>query len=225
MPASEYQVGPLEIVAFELGPAMTNAYLVAERGSQSAVVIDPAWDGAQIVRAADQRGWRISQIWLTHAHFDHFGGAGGVSDAQEVPVPVAMHAGDQPLWRIGGGAQAFGISGFDPGPEPTVDLADGMQLRLGTHVFEVKHTPGHTPGHVVFRTQDAVFCGDLIFRGSVGRTDFPGGSMATLLQSIQEAILPLPDPTQLFPGHGPPTTVGQERQTNPFLLGLDSDAS
>jgi glyoxylase-like metal-dependent hydrolase (beta-lactamase superfamily II) len=222
---SEFQVASLDIVGFELGPAMTNAYLVADRESATAVVIDPAWDGSLIVHEAEQRGWRITFIWLTHAHFDHFGGAGAVSDAGETPIPVALHAEDHPLWRMGGGAQAFGISGFDPGPEPTVNLEEGMQLKLGDSVFDVRHTPGHTLGHVIFQAAELVFCGDLIFRGSVGRTDFPGGSMPTLLHSIQQAVLPLPDATQLLPGHGPPTTVGDERRFNPFLSGLGSEST
>jgi glyoxylase-like metal-dependent hydrolase (beta-lactamase superfamily II) len=223
MGPNEYEVGPLDIVAFELGPAMTNAYLVADSASGSAVVIDPAWDGAVILHEAEQRGWRITHIWLTHAHFDHFGGAGAISDAYDAPIPVALHAEDHSLWRMGGGETAFGIQGFDPGPEPTITIEDRMRLHLGDSVFEVRHTPGHTLGHVIFREKDLVFCGDLIFRGSVGRTDFPGGSMSTLLASIQDAVLSQPDHVQLFPGHGPPTTVGAERRLNPFLAGLDSE--
>jgi len=214
-----YRAGRLEIVRMELGLVQTNTYLVAEVQSGAAVVIDPAWQGDRIARAASDRGWRIGSIWLTHAHFDHFAGAAGVSDAYDAPVPVALHPLDYPLWRTMGGAPLFGMPAFDPGPEPTIELADGMQLRLGEAVFHVRHTPGHTPGHVVFvgAEDGIVFSGDLIFRGGVGRTDLPGGSWDRLLESIQAAILPLPDETLLFSGHGPETTVGQERRTNPFL--------
>lgn len=217
--ADEIHLHGLAIVAYTLGPASTNAYLVAEAASGKAVVIDPAWDGARIAAAASQRGWRITHIWLTHAHFDHFGGAGAIADAPEAPIPVALHPDDHSLWRMGGGARAFGVPGFDPGPEPTIYLEHGMQLQLGEHRFEVRHTPGHTPGHVVFRhgSDSLAFCGDLIFRGSVGRTDFPGGSMDQLLESIRAEILSLPDEAQLFPGHGPVTTVKTERSSNPFL--------
>lgn len=217
--ADEIHLHGLAIVAFTLGPAATNAYLVAEPDSGTAVVIDPAWEGQRIRAAAAGRGWRITHIWLTHAHFDHFGGAGAIADAPQAPVPVALHAEDHSLWRMGGGAHAFGVRGFDPGPEPNVYLEHGMQLKLGESLFEVRHTPGHTPGHVIFRhsSRELVFCGDLIFRGSVGRTDFPGGSMDHLLESIRTEILSLPDVAQLFPGHGPITTVGTERATNPFL--------
>lgn len=212
----------LEVLSFALGPAVTNAYLVGEPSSGTAIVIDPAWDGTRIVAEAERREWRITQIWLTHAHFDHFGGAAEVSDAYEAPVPVALHAQDHSLWSKGGGAFAFGIPDFDPGPEPTIYLEHGMQLQLGANTFEVRHTPGHTPGHVILRNDQAnlMFCGDLIFRGSVGRTDLPGGNMDQLLKSIQDEVMTRPDEIRLLVGHGPDTTVGTERGTNPFLTQL-----
>jgi len=117
-----------------------------------------------------------------------------------------------------GGAPLFGMK-IDPGPEPTVDLQHGQLLNLGEFQFEVRHTPGHTPGHVVFYcSQEAVvFCGDVIFQGSIGRTDLPGGDFSTLMNSINSEILALPDETRLLTGHGPETSVGIERQYNPFL--------
>jgi glyoxylase-like metal-dependent hydrolase (beta-lactamase superfamily II) len=200
-----------------LGPVQTNAYLVGDPATSEAVVIDPAWDGAAILQEAQRRGWRIIQIWLTHAHFDHFGGAAAVADGSR--APVALHPQDQPLWRFSGGAPLFGFPQFDPGPEPTISLQHGMILRLGDHEFEVRHTPGHTPGHVIFvsRKEGLAFCGDLIFQAGVGRTDLPGGDWDALLRSIQQEILSLPDETQLLSGHGPETTVGAERRLNPFL--------
>jgi len=218
----ELHIRDLEIVSFVLGPAATNAYLVGDPASKLAVVIDPAWDGDIIHREAERRGWRIHQIWLTHAHFDHFGGAGAISDASKMPIPVALHADDHSLWRMGGGALAFGIPDFDSGPEPTVYFEHGMKLALGAHEFEVRHTPGHSLGHVIltFDQGGAIFCGDLIFRGSVGRTDLPGGDMQTLLSSIQQEILSRSDEVLLLVGHGPTTSVGLERRTNPFLRGL-----
>jgi hydroxyacylglutathione hydrolase len=213
-------ISPLEIVCLTQGPAQTNAYLIGEAGG-TAVVVDPAWDGEAIVRAAEERGWRITNIWLTHAHFDHFGGAAGIDAANPSRVPVALHSDDQPLWRLNGGASLFGVDEFDPGPEPEIALADGMALHLGQHTFEVSHTPGHTPGHVVFldRQQGLMLCGDLIFLGSVGRFDLPGADGDALLASIRRAVLSLPDEIRLLPGHGPETTVGHERRTNPFLQG------
>jgi hydroxyacylglutathione hydrolase len=211
----------LSIVPMMLGPVQTNTYLVADAQARVAAVIDPAWDGTAIVREAEQRGWRITDIWLTHAHFDHFGGAGGVADGADPAPRVALHPLDQPLWRLNGGAPWFGIPAFDPGPEPTVELADGMQLSLGAFTFEVRHAPGHSPGHVMFYcARDArLFCGDVLFEGSVGRTDLPGGDWDTLMASIRDGILSLPDEVQVYPGHGPSTTVGRERRTNPFLVG------
>lgn len=214
--------GSIEIASFALGPALTNAYLVADPSSGEAVVIDPAWQGEVILNGAEQHGWRIAQIWLTHAHFDHFGGAAAVANGLQAQIPVALHPADHSLWRMSGGAAVFGFEEMDPGPEPTIDLDHGMQLNLGKVEFEVRYTPGHTPGHVIFVVREAktVFCGDLVFQGSVGRTDLPGGDTEVLLKSIRDEILTLPDDFRLLSGHGPGTTIGRERQSNPFLAGL-----
>lgn len=208
----------LEIINLVLGPVQTNAYLVADSDTNEAVVVDPAWDGKKILEAAQARGWRITSIWLTHAHFDHFGGAAAVADGCKPMPPVALHPADYPLWRMQGGAPLFGMR-IDPGPEPKVELQPGMVMRLGKATFEVRHTPGHTPGHVIFYCPQAriAFCGDVIFKDSIGRTDLPGGSHAVLLSSIQTQVLSLPDDTKLYSGHGEMTTVGEERSGNPFL--------
>jgi glyoxylase-like metal-dependent hydrolase (beta-lactamase superfamily II) len=208
----------LTIIPFILGPVQTNGYLVADADTREAVVIDPGWDGQQIVAEAKRRDWHIVSIWLTHAHFDHLGGCAAVADATSPPPPVALHPADYPLWRHQGGAPLFGFK-IDPGPEPTVDLVHGMVLHIGGSQLEVRHTPGHTPGHVVITcpAEGVTFCGDLIFRGSIGRTDLPGGNYETLIESIRTQILTLPDDTRLLSGHGPETTVGVERVYNPFL--------
>jgi glyoxylase-like metal-dependent hydrolase (beta-lactamase superfamily II) len=209
----------LIVVSHELGPAMTNAFLVADGVSGTAVAVDPAWDGAFLAAEAERRGWRVTDIWITHAHFDHFGGAAQLSDRAAAPLPVALHPEDYPLWKALGGAPWFGFPDFDPGPEPTIELSHGMVLRLGRWEVEVRHAPGHTPGHVLFVVHQAgvAFCGDVIFESGVGRVDLPGGDWQTLSQSIQQQVLTLPDETKLFPGHGGTTTVGRERSTNPFL--------
>jgi glyoxylase-like metal-dependent hydrolase (beta-lactamase superfamily II) len=210
----------LSIVPFTLGPADTNAYLVADPASGDAAVIDPSWDGQVILAEARRRGWRIAHLWYTHAHFDHIGGAAAIADALN-PLPlVALHPADHTLWRAGGGGPLFGYH-IDPGPEPTIDLVPGLLLRLGNVTLEVRHTPGHTPGHVVLYCPEekACFCGDLIFQGSVGRTDLPGGDWEALEESIRTQIYTLPADTRLLPGHGPETTVGEEKVYNPFVSG------
>lgn len=211
----------LEIVSFTLGPAQTNAYLVADPETKEAAVIDPSWDGHIILKEAQKRGWRIGHLWYTHAHFDHIGGAGAIADALN-PLPlVALHPNDHVLWRAGGGGALFGFD-IDPGPEPTIDFVHGMEMKLGSNEFEVRFTPGHTPGHCVLYVASATvcFCGDLIFNGSVGRTDLPGGDWDTLVRSIREQIFTLPDETRLLSGHGPVTTVGEEKMNNPFVGGM-----
>ena len=214
----------LEIVSFTLGPAQTNAYLVADSDTKEAVVIDPAWDGHIILAESQKRGWRIGHLWYTHAHFDHIGGAAAIADALN-PLPlVALHPNDHVLWRAGGGAAMFGYD-IDPGPEPTIDFVHRQILRLGSVKFEVRFTPGHTTGHCILyvpdtgaeRSPSVCFCGDLIFAGSVGRTDFPGGNWEQLEKSISEQVYTLPDETRLLSGHGPETTVGEEKRSNPFV--------
>jgi hydroxyacylglutathione hydrolase len=208
----------LEIVSFTLGPAQTNAYLVADPETREAVVIDPSWDGHLILKAAQDRDWRIGHLWYTHAHFDHIGGAAAIADALN-PLPlVALHPADHVLWRAGGGGAIFGFD-IDPGPEPTIDFVHGQILQLGPNEFEVRYTPGHTKGHCVLYVarQKVCFCGDLIFNQGVGRTDLPGGDFATLERSIREQIFNMPDDTRLLSGHGLETTVGDEKVYNPFV--------
>ena len=208
----------LEILTMTLGPAVTNAYLLADSESKIAVAIDPAWDGELIVKEAEERGWRIANIWLTHAHFDHLGGAAAVADGSNPPPPVALHAEDYWLWREQGGARLFGFD-IDPGPEPTVDLEDGQVLHLGAYQFEVRFAPGHTPGHVMFycKQENILFSGDVIFERTIGRTDLPRGDFDTLINSIKTKVLSLPDETRILSGHGPETSVGSEKLHNMFL--------
>ncbi len=208
----------LKIIALTLGPVQTNCYLIADPETGDAVVIDPADEGRRIIEAAERHEWRIGSIWLTHAHFDHLQGTAEVAYGTNPPPPVALHPDDYPLWRAEGGALFFGMS-IDPGPEPTVDLHHGQILHLGSNKFEVRHAPGHTRGHVMFysASEKVLFCGDVIFQGSIGRTDLPGGDYKTLIDSIRSQVLTLPDDTRLLTGHGPESTVGRERVYNPFL--------
>jgi hydroxyacylglutathione hydrolase len=208
----------LEIVNFVLGPVGTNAYLIADSDGGKSAVIDPAWDGHFIAAEAQNRGWNIGQIWITHGHFDHFAGVKALVEAIRPAPVVALHPEDLSLWRMQGGAPFFGMR-IDQVPDPDVALYHGQKLDLSDIEFVVRHTPGHTPGHVIFycAAEKLIFCGDVIFMRGIGRTDLPGGSFAALMRSIQTEILSLPDDTRLLSGHGPETTVGDERKENPFL--------
>lgn len=208
----------LKIKNLILGPVQTNCYLISDTKTDFAVVIDPAWDGAEIFKTAERDGLKIVEIWCTHAHFDHLGGVADLCTKLSPRPKIALHKADFPLWQAQGGAPLFGLQ-VDMGPQPDTWIENGQRFNLGEYEFEIRHTPGHTPGHVVFycATESIVFCGDVIFQGSIGRTDFPGGDYHTLMESIKTQIMVLPDETRLLSGHGPETTVGEERLYNPFL--------
>jgi hydroxyacylglutathione hydrolase len=207
----------LEIIPLVLGPASTNCYLVADPESGEAAVIDPAWDGQIILDESQKRGWKIGQIWITHAHFDHIGGSGELARGLEAAPVIALHPADRPLWNAQGGGPDFCIS-LSPSPAPTLELAHNLSLQLGHFRFQVRHAPGHTPGLCVFYCAQAgvLFSGDLIFHHSMGRTDLPGGDWDTLITSIRQQVNTLPAETRILPGHGQETTVGEEKRCNPF---------
>ncbi len=202
----------------ELGPVLTNCYLIMDDDSRELVVIDPGWDGKVILQEIKMLGGVLSAVWLTHGHFDHLGGIADLVRGNETDVEVCLHSEDKLLYEDQGGAAFFGLS-IEAGPEPKCWLKDGQELSVGRFGFEVRHTPGHTPGHVVFycKKENLLFSGDLIFQSSIGRTDLPGGSFKQIMSSIKENVLTLPDNTKILSGHGPETTVGQERINNPYL--------
>jgi glyoxylase-like metal-dependent hydrolase (beta-lactamase superfamily II) len=218
LPINPWSYDMLDCLTLILGPVSTNCYIIADSDTGEAAVIDPAWDGQNIFQESQKRGWKIGQLWYTHAHFDHFGGAAALAKALNPTPMVALHPLDNELWQNQGGAPYFGMQ-IEPGPEPTVDLAQGQILRMGKMEFEVRHTPGHTPGHVVFycAKESVLFCGDLIFHNGVGRTDLPGGDWEALTRSITEQVFTLTDETQLLSGHGEKSTVGEEKRGNPFV--------
>ena len=207
----------LKTLTLTLGPVQTNTYIIADEESKEAVVIDPSWDGDVIAKTAQEQGWQIKAIWLTHAHFDHFGGVAELVKSLPEKIPVYLHPDDYELYKSGGSAARFGIH-IEPGPEP-ISLEHGQILKVGNYTFETRHTPGHRPGHSVFycAQTSTLFSGDLLFYRSVGRTDLPGGNWATLERSIREQVYVLPEETRVLSGHGEGTNVGDEKRGNPFV--------
>ncbi|MDX1493685.1 MAG: MBL fold metallo-hydrolase [Longimicrobiales bacterium] len=195
-----------------------NAYLAICEETQSCVAVDPGAGAGDLLRAISSDGLALEAIFLTHAHLDHIEGVSTVRSAHP-DVPIWLHPDDLGLYRgVQRQAAMFGLSA-EAQPEPTDRIVPGEPLNFGSCAFEVRFTPGHAPGHVILVSEDdgLALVGDVVFQGSIGRTDLPGGDMQTLMRSIREHVLTLPDETTLYPGHGPPTTVGQERLTNPFL--------
>jgi hydroxyacylglutathione hydrolase len=209
----------LTVLTLPLGELQTNCFIAADSETKVAAVIDPGWDAPQVLAALETRQWSLKYILLTHAHFDHIGAVADLVDATS--VPVALHRADLPLLHHLGGAALFGYD-IRPSPKPSLFLQPGQVIEVGQLRFEVLFVPGHTLGHVAFYEwqANAVFSGDVLFRQGIGRTDFPGGNLETLLTSIRDQLLVLPDETTVYPGHGPATTIGAERRDNPFLADL-----
>ena len=201
-------------------PFQQNCSIVWCDRTMDAAVIDPGGDLPRLKAAVQKLGVTLSQILLTHAHIDHAGGTGTLARELSLPI-VGPHPGDQ-FW-IDGLAQQAGMFGFAPAEPfvPTRWLADGDTVAVGDNTLAVRHCPGHTPGHVVFHSADAkrAFVGDVLFAGSIGRTDFPGGDHDTLIGSITQRLWPMGDDTVFIPGHGPESTFGRERRSNPYVGG------
>jgi hydroxyacylglutathione hydrolase len=195
-----------------------NASIVYCTETMDAAVIDPGGDLPELQQLAAQLGVTLKAIWLTHAHIDHAGGAGELAETLNVPI-IGPHPGDQ-FW-IDGLPQQSAMFGFPPAQHftPTRWLADGDTVQIGQCMLQVRHCPGHTPGHVVFYSGEAqrAFVGDVLFASSIGRTDFPQGDHDQLLDSIRTKLWPMGDDTVFIPGHGPESTIGRERRTNPFV--------
>ena len=201
-------------------PFQQNCTLLWCEATRKAVVVDPGGDVPEILAAIEKTNVEVGAIWLTHGHIDHVGGAADLRDALKVEV-IGPHRDDQFLLdNVVNSGRSFGIDGVrDVIPDRW--LADGDSVSIGELSFQILHCPGHSPGSVVF-FNDAMrfaFVGDVLFAGSVGRTDLPGGSHATLIQSITQKLLPLGDDIGFICGHGPGSSFGQERLTNPFLTG------
>lgn len=205
------------VEALPVGPFQMNCYLAYDEASKKGVVFDPGDEVPRILARIDQLGLEISQILLTHGHIDHVAFAEDLH--RKLGVPMLLHKDD---WEMARAApQQAMMFGLPPGPVPSVDgpLEVSKAYRADPFEFEIRHTPGHSPGSVtlISHPHRLALVGDAVFQGSIGRTDLPGGNYRQLIEAIRSQILSLPDDYRLFPGHGPATTVGQERQSNPFL--------
>jgi hydroxyacylglutathione hydrolase len=210
-------VSEIEIVALPNGQFMENCWLVADPRTGQAAMVDPGEESDLFLAEVERRRWTLGAIWLTHAHIDHILGVAAVKRA--TGALVYLHPDDRPLYdALPDQGTWFGMRADRP-PAPDRLLAAGERLTIGGLEFVVRHTPGHSPGSVSFLGHGTIFGGDVLFNGSIGRTDLPGGDFATLMRSIQRDFLSLPDSTVIRSGHGPETTVGVERLTNPFLTG------
>jgi hydroxyacylglutathione hydrolase len=208
----------VKITGLTVGPFEENAYLVVDEGTRRAVLIDPGDEASRIVRMVRDSGAELEAIWLTHAHIDHIGAVAAVK--REWDVPVYLHPADAPLYAAGATQASFyGLPFEQPGPAERT-LADGDRIRVGGLEFDVLHVPGHSPGLVVFHGNGVVLAGDLLFAGSIGRTDLPLSSPTAMETSLARVMRELPDETVVHPGHGPATSIGRERATNPFVTGL-----
>ncbi len=200
-----------------VGPLQSNCFIIGDETTGEGVVIDPGGDGALIIDRINSRPWKVVAILITHAHFDHVGANADIVGATGAPLMVPRLS--EPLLdQAAAQAGMYGLA-VQPSPKPDRLLDDGDTVMVGGETIEVMSTPGHSPGGVTFKTSIGIFPGDTLFAGSIGRTDLPGGDFSTLIQSIKERILVLPDDTPVYPGHGPETTVGLERKHNPFLRG------
>jgi glyoxylase-like metal-dependent hydrolase (beta-lactamase superfamily II) len=204
-----------EVVTLTTGPFAENCYLLADPDTREAVVIDPGDEAELFLARLGSERWTPRAIWLTHGHLDHVTGVARVKQA--TGVPVLIHPADRKLYHAARHQAAlFGLSADAP-PEIDGELADGQWLMVGGLRFEVMHTPGHTAGGVTFHGHGVAFVGDALFAGSIGRTDLPGGDTETLARSIRTRLYRLPDETVVYSGHGPETTIGREKRSNPFV--------
>ena len=207
----------LEVVSLPNGQFVENCYLLADRHTLEAVIIDPGEDHGLFLSELSSRNWQLREIWLTHGHIDHIMGVAAVHAA--TGAPIGLHPLDRPLYDSLPQYGAWVGIELERPPAPHRELQAGQVVRVGSFEFTVRFTPGHSPGSVSFLGEGMIFGGDVLFSGSVGRTDLPGGNTPTLMATIQSEFLSLPDSTVVHSGHGPATTVGMERLTNPFLTG------
>jgi hydroxyacylglutathione hydrolase len=211
-------MGQLRGAVIPVTPFQQNCTVLWDEASKRGVVVDPGGEVGRILAAIAQSGVTVERIWLTHGHMDHTGGADELRQAlNNVPIEGPDQRDEFLLQGLEEQGRAFGFGARNVAPD--LWLRQGDSVALGEHRFEVLHCPGHTPGHVVFVNQAARFAlvGDVLFQGSIGRTDFPYGDHAALISAIKEQLVPLGDDVSFLCGHGPGSTIGVERRSNPFL--------
>lgn len=207
----------LSITGLTVGPLEENCWLLADADAGRAVLIDPGDEAERLLEAVKSAGCTLAEIWLTHAHFDHVGAVAEI--LRHATVPVRLHQLDEPIYALASASAArWGISVEQP-PLTTVRIAEGDELAFGGVKFAIWHLPGHAPGHVAFIGGEWCISGDVLFAGSIGRTDLPGCDPRAMHRSL-ERLATLPPHLEVFPGHGGTTTIARERASNPFLSGL-----
>jgi len=200
----------------EVGPFASNCYIVGSESKKEGMIIDPGDEAKEILKNVKDSGLDIKLIILTHGHIDHIGAIKEVKEA--TGAELAIHTDDADALHDQSFARAFGLS-YSPPPPPDRLLKGGDSIDVGDLHFLVLHTPGHSPGGICLLGQGVVFSGDTLFNYGIGRYDLPGGSGSQLMNSIHTKLMLLPDNTIVYPGHGPETTIGTERRSNPFLGG------
>ncbi len=201
--------------SLEVGPIMANCYILGCEETKEGAVIDPGDETRRILSALADAKLKVKYILNTHGHFDHVGGNKKMKEA--TGAEILIHSMDAPMLnRLSASAAAWGLSSEDS-PQPDRMLEEGDTISFGNITLKVIHTPGHTPGGISFFTDKKVFVGDTLFMGSIGRTDFPGGDFETLISSIRNKLFVLGDDVKVFTGHGPETSIGREKRSNPFF--------